>query len=309
LLLAVKELREVLLEAFSQYLKRSDPVLDWPSHQVLQHGMLDLTNTKMDFSHTKSFPPTLNETALHWVASLRETAEISLGMKEERESARIQDSGLWESPPFLESTREPGLPLRSGTEVQRQAPPKTDSFAYECYEFMNHAFELMFAESLASIIYETPQMPWEFHANLARQTWDELRHAEAGYRRCEQLGMPRENVPQVNGNYAFRQNLDPLHRFCLMTLISEASGFTIKRERLKQYQATGNSEAERFMTFDLADENIHVNFGHVWVPILMKQSGEAISLDELKERCKAFVKNSGYVFDEERLKKSPTFSK
>ncbi len=306
--LAAIELRQTLLAAIEQYRQQTDAVLDWPSHYVLQHAALDLEEAILSFANGPSSPVALDDRAADWVAAVREIAELALGLKKERTHPPLANRDQWPAPPFLESAREPGLALTPGKAVQKTAPPKSEPLAYERYEFMNHAFELMFAESLASIIYETPGMPWEFHANLARQTWDELRHSEAGYRRCEQLGLPRGKVPQINSNYAFRQNLDPLHRFCLMTLISEASGFPIKRERLKQYQASGNTEAERFMTFDLADENIHVHFGHVWVPILMKQSGEAFSLDELKERCKVFVQNSGYSFDEERFKKSPIFS-
>ena len=26
--------------------------------------------------------------------------------------------------------------------------------------------------------HEYPEMPWDFHVDMARQTWDELRHAK-----------------------------------------------------------------------------------------------------------------------------------
>jgi hypothetical protein len=38
--------------------------------------------------------------------------------------------------------------------------------------------ELCLAELTARTSHEHPDMPWEFHADLARHTWDEIRHAE-----------------------------------------------------------------------------------------------------------------------------------
>lgn len=304
----LRDLRETWMRAIYRHLEQTDPVLDWPSHHLLRHAKLDLQNTRDAFDALQP-AINLNDAEAAWVARIVDLAEVALELKPECELPVPAAEEHWLAPPFAESAREPGRSVVPAHEVRAEAPPKSDALAYERYEFLNHAFELMFAESLATTIYETLEMPWEFHADLARQAWDELRHAEGGYRRCEQLGLPRDQVPQVNTNYAVRQTLDPLHRFCLMTLISEASGFRLKRERLKGYAADGNSESERFMAFDLADEGAHVSYGHVWVPIMMKQFHKVISLEELKERCKVFIQSGGYSFEEDRFTRSPVFAR
>ncbi len=38
--------------------------------------------------------------------------------------------------------------------------------------------ELCAAELMARNSHEHPEMPWDFHVDMARQTWDELRHAK-----------------------------------------------------------------------------------------------------------------------------------
>ena len=38
--------------------------------------------------------------------------------------------------------------------------------------------ELCAAELTARNSHEHPEMPWDFHVDMARQTWDEIRHAE-----------------------------------------------------------------------------------------------------------------------------------
>ena len=38
--------------------------------------------------------------------------------------------------------------------------------------------ELCAAELTARNSHEHPEMPWDFHVDMARQAWDEIRHAE-----------------------------------------------------------------------------------------------------------------------------------
>ena len=297
---AMRGARTVLLEFIDRYVAETDPVLNWPSHHPLRHAQIDLREASRALDESPQAP--LDATGAEWVKSLEQLARAALGMTD-AVTKLPEAPDAWPRPPFAESAREPGFAVVTLQDVQQKTPDRSATTAFEQFEFMHHAFELMFAESLASTLYESPEMPWEFHADLARQTWDELRHAEGGYRRCEQLGLARGDVPQVNSNYAFRQALDPMRRFCLMTLVSEASSFGIKRERLQTYNERGNTESARYMNFDICDEGAHVHYGHVWVPIFLKQSGQSISVDELKQRCETVVRSSGRTVGEEIFKK------
>jgi hypothetical protein len=43
--------------------------------------------------------------------------------------------------------------------------------------------ELSAAELMARSSHEHPDMPWDFHVDMARRTWDHVRHAEVHDRR------------------------------------------------------------------------------------------------------------------------------
>src|SRR5690606_21211661 len=46
--------------------------------------------------------------------------------------------------------------------------------------FYKRLRELDVPEMMASILHEMPNQPWEFHAEMTRQLWDEARHAMMG---------------------------------------------------------------------------------------------------------------------------------
>ena len=41
------------------------------------------------------------------------------------------------------------------------------------------------AETLGSILWMTPEMPWDFQHNVARHQWDEIRHSQLGQIRSD----------------------------------------------------------------------------------------------------------------------------
>ena len=45
-------------------------------------------------------------------------------------------------------------------------------------------------------------MPWEFHLDMARVVWDEIRHSEETKKHLEDLGGRMGMYPVVPGNFA-----------------------------------------------------------------------------------------------------------
>jgi len=155
--------------------------------------------------------------------------------------------------------------------------------------FYNHSQEMQFAESLGAILYETAEMPWAWHHDLARHVADEVRHAQMGQARLEQLGHRLRDVPMMTQHYAFRRNLNPLERFCLMTLVMEATAFERKRANVELFEANGDAESARYESYDIRDEMQHTNLGHVWVPILLRVYHDSRSVTELTEHCRQTI--------------------
>jgi hypothetical protein len=155
--------------------------------------------------------------------------------------------------------------------------------------FYNHSQEMQFAESLAAILFETAEMPWAFHFDLARHLADEVRHATMGETRLAQLGVALTEVPMLTQHYEFRSNLDPLERFCLMTLVMEATAFERKRGHVELFEAHGDRVSALYESYDIKDEMLHTNLGHLWVPILLRVYHDSRSTPELVEHCRALI--------------------
>jgi uncharacterized ferritin-like protein (DUF455 family) len=145
---------------------------------------------------------------------------------------------------------------------------------------------MQFAESLGETLYESAEMPWAFHYDLARHVADEIRHTSMGCARLEQLGVPLERYPMLLQNYAMRAQLDPMTRFCMMTLVIEAASFEQKRKNVERFTAEGDEISARYESYDIRDEMMHVNFGHVWVPIMLKVYHDNRSVAELVQQCR-----------------------
>jgi hypothetical protein len=158
--------------------------------------------------------------------------------------------------------------------------------------FWNHTQEMQFAESLGETLYESAEMPWAFHYDLARHLADEIRHTRIGCTRLEQLGVPLTKYPMLLQNYAMRAQLDPMSRFCLMTLVIEAASFEKKRKNVEMFAAAGDEMSARYETYDIRDEMMHVNFGHVWVPIMLKVYHDSRSVPELVQQCRDLLETA-----------------
>lgn len=152
--------------------------------------------------------------------------------------------------------------------------------------FYNHTQEMQFAESLAAILHDTPDMPWAFHFDLARHCVDEIRHTRMGCARLEQLGEELSSFPMLLQNYSVRSKLEPIERFCLMTLVIEASSFEKKRANVRMFAEHGDAVSERYESYDIRDEMLHVNFGHTWVPIMLRVTRDSRSVNELINHCR-----------------------
>lgn len=158
--------------------------------------------------------------------------------------------------------------------------------------FYNHTQEMQFAESLGAILYDTPEMPWAFHFDLARHCVDEIKHTRMGCARLEQLGEDLRQFPMLLQNYSLRAKLDPVERFCMMTLVIEAASFEKKRANVKMFQDAGDDVSARYESYDIRDEMMHVNFGHTWVPIMLRVRQDSRSVTDLTNHCRDILEDA-----------------
>jgi hypothetical protein len=149
---------------------------DTHGYLELAYGQLKPTLVEALRTHLESIDPLLDEPSLRLLTQLlhrqeRHTAELPVGGA----PATFEDLGA--------------LPLRPGeTRALKPLPPldqpardafveiaasSEDSFFHD----LMHA-ALCTAELTARTSHERPDLPWDVHVDLARWTWDEIRHAE-----------------------------------------------------------------------------------------------------------------------------------
>jgi len=154
-----------------------------------------------------------------------------------------------------------------------QKLPKTDMATKRQLEFESYSQEMLAAETVASIIYLSPDMPWEFIYDSARHCYDEVRHCRLGIEWLAKHGQDYTKVPQNTRIYQWRSQYDPATQYCLLTMGNETHAFPFRHESIAAYQQVGDQLSIQYINYDMADERQHVAFGHKWLPKLMQKNG------------------------------------
>lgn len=139
--------------------------------------------------------------------------------------------------------------------------------------------EMHAAELLGRSLYEQPDMPWEYHVDMARQLWDEVRHAVLYQRYLEQLGGKLGDYPVMKGNYNYRIQLDFAHRLYDLHLRGEKLGMPDLIRYREQSRERGDQHYALLNDYVHADEVPHVKNGR-WLKWLLKNDDEAFKTIE-----------------------------
>lgn len=281
-----------LIAELNAFLRRSDPVMDAPTHDVITRV---LRVWQVQVSWFAEFTPAY---------SIWEYADDDTASWESQIKAVVAAAGLDATEFQARTTRSPGD--LGGPEFQGIAQVRRDvtfrlanetgypregaNFAQKRFlVFYNHTQEMQFAESLGAILHETVEMPWAFHLDLARHLADEVRHAGMGEARLRQLGVSLTEIPMQTQHYEFRANMSAMERFCLMTLVMEATAFERKRAHVQLFEAEGDEVSALYESYDIRDEMMHTHLGHVWVPILLRVYHDSRSVKALTEHCRGLI--------------------
>jgi hypothetical protein len=161
--------------------------------------------------------------------------------------------------------------------------PKNPVYAdRERYHAINFLQEVQAADSCASMLFEAPDMPWDFFFDLSRHMWDEARHAMFGEAKLLELGTTGAAVGLSTKAYAMRQTLTPLDRYAALST-QEADAFPGKHAGLKDAAAHNDSLSAKAWSYDIADETQHLRFGTKWIPVMIEKIGEPRSFEQVKE--------------------------
>ena len=133
-------------------------------------------------------------------------------------------------------------------------------------EFNN---EVQNAEVAAEMLVDFPEAPWDLRMDLARQCWDETRHAQGFLRRVIELGGHKGESPIKNGDWGIVGMIDSLAgRLLVQHRLFEGGAIDAFKQMARQMRALGDHRTAALYEVVLADEVQHVRFANRWLRAL-----------------------------------------
>jgi hypothetical protein len=258
--IAYGEVKPALLHAIDIHLSYLDPVVDEPSLRLLRKLQ---RRTRGHIAHAGLVRRNLQHRDLG-------AFEIDL---------RGEARGLQLLPPLDEPARDPDVEVTAEGDTflvdelyvngaENHVPTEREEQKHFFHGLMDA--ELCAAELMARNSHENPDMPWDFHMDMARQTWDELRHARAHDQLMkEELGCKWGDYPIGFSYFKSIYALDLLGRLALFNSTSEQKAMWRHSHRRKVLVDLGQERIARVFDYLLADEVPHVHNGVRWGTWLM----------------------------------------
>jgi hypothetical protein len=262
---AYGEAKPALLRAMRVHLERLDPVADEPSLRLLgqvverQQRHVDALGVARDGG-----PADVGELAVRLRARPRALRVLSPLTEPARDDfVEVCERG----DPYL--TRELYV---NGAE--NHVPIEREEQRHFFHGLMDA--ELSAAELMARNSHEYPDMPWDFHVDMARQTWDEVRHAKLhDLLMKDELGCAWGDFPVGFSYFKSIYAYDLLGRLCLFNGTSEQRAMWRHSHRRKTLMELGQERVALVFDYLLADEVPHVHNGVRWGSHLLGGSERA----------------------------------
>jgi uncharacterized protein DUF455 len=173
-------------------------------------------------------------------------------------------------------------------EPDRQTKPE----AHRLWRFKHYLNEMTAAETLGSIMWMLPEMPWEFQHNISRHLWDEIRHSQLGQVRVQQLGLKISDVPQVMQIYNVMMTLPAVDQYALLTTVIEPNGMPEKVVNREHWEAIGDEISAAAVSYDWSDENFHVRWGKKWTPVMLEVYKYGETPEQIARRTEEWMKEN-----------------
>ncbi len=257
---AYGELKPALAAAMRVHLDTLDPIVDEPSLRLLTQLLHRQERHAVELSATRSHPLPVEDLGALPI-QLREVRELKV-MPPLEQPARDD---------YVDVTEEGDTYLGDELYVngdENHVPTDPDEQQHFFHGLMDA--ELCAAELMARNSHEHPEMPWDFHVDMARQCWDEIRHAEIHDRlMATELGCRWGDFPIGFGYFKSIYRLDLLSRLVLFNGTSEQKAMWRHSHRRKVLVELGQATVARVFDYLLADEVPHVHNGVRWGSYLL----------------------------------------
>lgn len=126
--------------------------------------------------------------------------------------------------------------------------------------------EVQNTEVAAQMLVDFPDAPWELRMELARQCWDETRHAQMFLRRVIELGGKKGEAPIKNGDWAILGMIETLAgRLLVQHRLFEGGVMDSFKQVARGFRDHGDARSAELYETILADEIQHVRFANQWL--------------------------------------------
>lgn len=137
--------------------------------------------------------------------------------------------------------------------------------------------EVQSLEIAGQSLADFPDAPWEIRLHLARQCWDETRHARAFLQRLLELGGHKGEFPIINQEWGVVCMFDSLvGRLAVQNRLFEGGSLDVFKESVVVWAAWGDRVTSEIMDSVVADEVQHVRFANDWLERLKTEEPRAL---------------------------------
>ena len=260
-----------VLDAIEDYLRRSDPLDDAPSHRALRIVSGELRDELAEFDRWWNAVSLADrEGAGPWVAWLRDALKHAGGVHGRDSGAEVlAREGFSDRPRYaipMLPARDPRW-LPAVTQVPPR-PPRTPQ-EQQVWIAIDHVNELWACELPAAFIWHHDNLPWSLYRETARWAYDEMRHAQMGERRLLAYGFEiGVDVPMVPDHWVGVCARGGLEAMLFVVHGLEQGGPKWKALLKSDLWKMGDPYSSQDCDYDWADEAGHIRYGQAWLKAL-----------------------------------------
>ncbi len=276
LLSGLEVVRADLLGAIDEYVELANPLADFPTVYLLRrlHGeqadVLEWTRAAR-----AGLAEHLDEDAGEWAARIRVLLESPDDVDYDLRSSRPADK-MDVTPRRDRRFRDAFNTSAKIDGYYRDTSRPVDERAFALvYKRLR---EMDVPEWMGPILSSAENQPWDYHTELARQLWDETRHAMMGEVVLLNHGVPHYAFPvPINAVEALNSEFNPEEAHLLLWGIEQSlmPADTGKRFEFEVVRGYGDPLISTFQDFDWADEVVHVKIGRRWIASEYETAAEA----------------------------------
>src|SRR6202163_3984484 len=173
----------------------------------------------------------------------------------------------------------PAQRVRNARTEQGLAPSNAMPYEEDFLKSRMHgicAGEFQAMEAAGRTLFDFPDAPWEFQLDMARQVWDESRHAEIFIKLLEYVGLFLGEVAETEVLWSCTQIDDPACRVAGINRGLEGLACDVFEQIIRLAQRMGDPVIERAVDYVLADEITHVRMGSKWMRKLTEGDPERL---------------------------------